>query len=91
MQKVNITLALDDWKLQALEYYLKEQNTTVQKKLDEAMGQLYEQTVPEVVRQFVEGVNRTKAKPKHTAPTAKPQASQKPKPETKEEINHGQS
>ncbi len=89
MQKVNITFTLDDWKLRALEYYLKQENTTVQKKLDEAMGQLYEQTVPETVRQFVEGVRG--AKPKRPAPTAKPQASQKPRPETKEEIDHGQS
>ncbi len=93
MQKVNITLTLDDWKLRALEYYLKQENTTVQKKLDEAMGQLYEQTVPETVRQFVEGISGAKTKPKskQSAPTPKPQAIQKPKPETKEEINHGQS
>ncbi len=91
MQKVNITLILDDWKLRALDYYLKQQNSTVQKKLDEAMGQLYEQMVPEVVRQFVEGVNGTKPKPKHPAPTAKPQASQKQKPETEEKVDHGQS
>lgn len=90
MQKVNITLAMDDWKLQALDYYLKQQNTTVQKKLDEAMEQLYEQMVPEVVRQFVEGVNGTKPKPKHPVPTPKPQPSQKPKPEAKEEIAHEQ-
>lgn len=83
MQKVNVTLNMDDWKLQALEYYLKEQNTTVQKKLDEAMGQLYEQTVPETVRQFVEGISG--AKPKRPAPAAKPQAGQKPKPDVKKE------
>ncbi len=90
MQKVSITLTLDDWKLQALEFYLKEQNTTIQKKLDETMGQLYEQMVPEVVRQFVEGVNGTKPKPKPKVPAPKPQASQKPKPEAKEELAHGQ-
>ncbi len=88
MQKVNITLTLDDWKLRALEYYLKQENTTVQKKLDEAMGQLYEQTVPETVRQFVEGVSG--AKPKRPAPTAKSQADQKPKSEAKEETAHEQ-
>lgn len=88
MQKVNITFTMDDRKLQALDYYLKQNDTTVQKKLDEAMSQLYEQMVPEAVRQFVEGIGG--AKPKRPAPTPKPQASQKPKPET-EETNHGQS
>lgn len=83
MQKVNITLTLDDWKLQALEYYLKQENTTVQKKLDEAVGQLYEQMVPETVRQFVEGISGVK--PKRPAPATKPQAGQKPKPEVKKE------
>ncbi len=87
MQKVNITLTLDDWKLQTLEFYLKQKNTTVQKKLDEAMGQLYEQMVPETVRQFVEGVSGAKPKPKHSAP--KPQVNQKPKIEKKEETTHG--
>ncbi len=90
MQKVNITLTLDDWKLRALEYYLKQENTTVQKELDEAVGQLYEQTVPDTVRQFVEGVNGTRPKPKHPAPTPEPQASQKQKPKT-EETNHEKS
>ena len=90
MQKLSITLTLDDWKLQALDYYLKQENTTIQKKLDEAMGQLYEQTVPEVVRQFVEGISGAKPKPKHSAPAPKPQANQKPKTEKKEEMTHEQ-
>ncbi len=91
MQKVNITLAMDDRKFQALDYYLKQENTTVQKKLDEAMGQLYEQTVPEVVRQFVEGINGAKPKPnKHPTSAPKPQATPKPKSESKEEIVHEQ-
>jgi len=85
MQKVNITLTLDDWKLQALEYYLKQKNTTVQKKLDEAMGQLYEQIVPETVRQFVEGISGNKSK--RPAPAVKSQAGQKPKTEVKKEGN----
>jgi len=83
MQKVNITLTLDDWKLQALDYYLKQENTTVQKKLDEAVGQLYERIVPETVRQFVEGISGSKAK--RPIPAAKPQAGQKPKPDVKKE------
>lgn len=91
MQKVNITLTLDDWKLQALEYYLKQENTTIQKKLDEAVGQLYEQMVPETVRQFVEGISGAKPKPKPKAPAPKTQVSQKPKPEAKkEEFDHEQ-
>lgn len=81
MQKVNITLTMDDEKLRALEYYLKQQNTTVQKKLDEAVGQLYEQTVPETVRQFVEGISGSK--PKRPTSAAKPPAGQRPKAEVK--------
>ncbi len=86
MQKVSITLTMDDWKLQALDYYLKQENTTVQKKLDEAMGQLYEQMVPEAVRQFVEGVSGAKTKPKGSTSAPKPQVQPVPQSAHKESV-----
>ena len=89
MQKVNITLNLDDWKLRALEYYLKNENSNLQKKVEEAVGQLYEQVVPGPVREFVEGIAGTK--PKRPTAVPKPPADPSPKAETrKEDANHGQ-
>ena len=51
MEKNEITLSFDDERMRALTIYLKKENTTVQEKMDEAMRLLYEQTVPEPVRE----------------------------------------
>ena len=47
MQKTEITLSFDGEKLDALEFYLKKENTTVQKRMNEALTELYERIVPE--------------------------------------------
>lgn len=76
MKKVNITLVFDDEKLDALEFSLRKENTSVQAKMDEALRQLYEKTVPEPVREYLD----SKAMP---APKVKRQ--QKPKPAAAEQ------
>ena len=43
MKKVEITLSFDEEKLEALEFVLRKEKTTVKKKLDEALVGLYEQ------------------------------------------------
>ena len=53
MKKVEITLSFDEEKLEALEFVLRKEKTTVKKKLDEALATLYEQTVPEAVREYL--------------------------------------
>lgn len=40
MEKIEITLAFDGEKLDALEYALRKERTTVQKQMDEASGTL---------------------------------------------------
>lgn len=40
MQKTEITLSFDGEKLDALEFYLKKENTTVQKRMNEALTEL---------------------------------------------------
>ena len=93
MSKVNITLAIGDEKLEAIEFYLKKQNTSLQKKLDELVEQLYEKTVPEAVREFLDA--KSGAKPKRPAA---PQQKEQPKStagetqkQRKEGVEHGQS
>ena len=46
MKKVNITLTFDDDKLDALEFSLRKEHSSVQARMDDALKQLYEQTVP---------------------------------------------
>ncbi len=54
MKKVNITLTFDDDKLNALEFSLRKEHSSVQARMDDALKQLYEQTVPEAVREYLD-------------------------------------
>ena len=75
MEKNEIMLSFDSEKMEALEFYLKKENTTVQKKMDEALRLLYEQTVPEPLREYLD------AKSAPVRPRRPPRPSQ-PKAET---------
>ena len=81
MKKVNITLVFDDDRLDALEFSLRKEHSSVQARMDDALKQLYEQTVPEAVREYLDSKAVPAPKPKRTVkPTApKPQSSE-PKP-----------
>lgn len=54
MNKTNITLAFEEEKLAALEFSLKKEHVTVQKKLEQTLAQLYEQTVPAPLREYLD-------------------------------------
>ena len=54
MQKVEITLSFEAEKLEALEYHLKKERTSVKKQLDEALQKLYEDKVPEPLREYID-------------------------------------
>ena len=75
MEKIEITLTLDSEKQYALDFYLKKENTTVQRRMDEALKQLYETTVPQDVREYLDARTapaKPKRPPRPSAP--KPQA-----------------
>jgi len=73
MEKNEITLSLDSERMDALAFYLKKENCTVQGKMDEALRQLYEKSVPEPVREYLD------AKTAPTRPKRPPRTS-RPKP-----------
>ena len=81
MKKVNITITFDDDKLDALEFSLRKEHSSVQARMDDALKQLYEQTVPEAVREYLDSKAVPASKPKRTVKPAapKPQSSE-PKP-----------
>lgn len=54
MGKTEITLSFDEEKLAALEFSLKKEHVTVQKKLEQTLAQLYEQTVPAPLREYLD-------------------------------------
>ena len=67
MEKTELTLSLDSEKMDALVYYLKKENATVQVKMDDALRQLYESAVPEAVREFLDAKSAPPPKPKRPA------------------------
>lgn len=71
MEKFEITISFDAEKIDALKFYLKKEESTVQKKMDEAMRQLYEQSVPEAVREYLDA--------KNTPPPKRPPRPSQPK------------
>lgn len=86
MEKVEITISFDAEKMDAVKIYLKKEETTVQKKLDEAMRQLYEQTVPEAVREYLDAKNAPPPKrpPRPSQPKAASKAESAPAGQEKE-------
>lgn len=76
MKKVNITLAFDDEKLDALEFSLRKENSSVQSRMDEALKQLYEKTVPEPVREYLDSKAAPAPKSKRPPKPPKPQAAE---------------
>lgn len=83
MNKVPLTFFFEEDKLEAMEIFLKKQNSSVQKKMEEALKKLYEEVVPEPVREFVDA--KAGGKPKRPAPPLKPKSEPKPKIEPRKE------
>ena len=73
MKKVNITLTFDDDKLDALEFSLRKEHSSVQAHMDDALKQLYEQMVPEPVREYLDSRAAPAARTRRPARPAKPQ------------------
>ena len=72
MKKVNITLTFDDDKLDALEFSLRKEHSSVHARMDDALKQLYEQAVQEAVREYLDSKAVPAPKPKRTAKSATP-------------------
>jgi len=75
MEQANITIALDPLRLEALEYFLKQENTSVQKQMDEALKKLYEEKVPETMRGYLDWKVAPSIKAKRPAKPAVSKAS----------------
>ena len=81
MKKATVTITFDDEKLGALEFSLRKEHTSVQERMEDALNALYEQAVPEPVREYLDSKNGPAPKPKRPVKPAapKPQSSE-PKP-----------
>jgi hypothetical protein len=83
MEKVKLSLSIEDEKLEAMEIFLKKAGSSAQKKMEEALKNLYEEVVPEPVREFVDA--KAGGKPKRPTPPPKPKPDPKPKVEPRKE------
>lgn len=90
MEKVNITLAFDQEKLNALEFYLKKEKTTTQRRLEEGLAQLYEQAVPEPVREYLDSRSAPPPRPRRPPKADTPKGAVVPAVQVKEDDGHGQ-
>lgn len=64
MNKATITLTIEEELLDALEFSLKKENSSVQQRMEESLKQLYLETVPEPVREYLESKLAPPAKEK---------------------------
>ena len=77
MKKATVTVTFDDEKLGALEFSLRKDHSSVQEHLEDALNALYEKTVPEPLREYLDS---------KAVPAPKPQSSE-PKPAAVKEGN----
>ena len=82
MKKANITIAFDEEKLDALEFSLKKEGSTVQATLEQTLAQLYEQTVPQPLREYLD--SRSAPAPRPTRPS-RPATKERPAPSGQEQ------
>ena len=71
MGETNITINFDAAKLDALEFVLRKQRSSVQRRMVEMLQQLYESEVPEAVREYVDSKATSVARPKRPVRAAK--------------------
>ncbi len=80
MENNEIKLSFNSEKMEALVFYLKKDNTTVQKKMEEALRLLYEQTVPEPLREYLDAKSAPVRPRRPPRPSQAKTAAPKPAP-----------
>lgn len=71
MKKATITVTFDEEKLGALEFSLKKESSSVQARLEQTLGQLYERAVPAPVREYLDSRAAPAPRPKRPRPAPK--------------------
>ena len=73
MKKVTVTVACEQEKLRAIQFYLAKGNTSLETELDRFLERLYKKYVPVQTREYIDSMERTeerpRAKPEHSAPS----------------------
>ena len=72
MEKIDLTVSIEDVRLDALQFYLAaKENTTPQEELEKMLVEMYEKYVPAETRQYIDSKLKPaapKSRPKRPAP-----------------------
>ena len=79
--KTEITISFESEQLDALEFALRKENTNVQSRMEDALRQLYETTVPEAVREYIDSKLEPTPRPRRNS-RARQEALAQPIPPT---------
>ena len=75
MSKTNITIPFDEEKLSALDFSLHKENTTAQQRMEKYLAELYEKSVPEPLREYLDSKSASAAKSKRPTKSPAPKMS----------------
>ena len=74
MERTKLTVSIEPERLDALNYFLSQDGSSAQKELEKMLAELYERTVPQDTRGYIDS-KLTPTKPKRPPrPAAKPKA-----------------
>ena len=92
MEKTELTVSIEPERLDALNYFLAQDGSSALKELEKMLTELYEQTVPEDTRGYIErkSAPQKPRRPAHPAPKPKPGPSAPQQSEQKKEAHHEQ-
>ena len=90
MKKANITVAFDEEKLGALEFSLKKEGSSVQARLEQTLGQLYERAVPAPVREYLDSRGAPPPRPRRPPKADTPKGTVHPAAQVKEDEHREQ-
>lgn len=71
MEKICVTVSMEEERLKALEFVLKKKNSSVQRRMDDALRLLYEKEVPEPIREYVDSLLAPPPRPRRPVRAAK--------------------
>jgi hypothetical protein len=78
MGMTNISIPFDEEKLSALDFSLSKEHSSAQQRMERALAELYEESVPAALREYIDSKNAPAPKPKR--PSKTPASSRSPQP-----------
>lgn len=90
MEKTELTVSIEPERLDVLNYFLSQENTTAQKELERMLAELYEKKVPEQMRGYIDSRRRGASGKRPPRPASKPAGAAPVRPDAKKEEHHEQ-